>query len=376
MEKLKSDFLNALAMEPILNIKNISIIGLGLIGGSIAKALRKSDFNFSISAFDKTDILSKAINEKVIDSALSTLDNALNSDLIFLCLPVSKSIEVFKSIAPKLNKNSILTDVCSVKNVFKENWDKTESKGFYFGGHPMTGKEKGGYENSDPLLFENSVYILTDNLSNNPYFTDFSNIILSFGSNILHIPAKQHDVIAASVSHLPQLISVALVNAASLKTENYNFLDLAAGGFRDMTRIASSDFAIWESIIANNKDQILTALDKFSYDLSTLTEWISSDNYDAIHSYFENARICRDEVPKNSKGFMHPLFDLFVFVTDEPGAISKISTSLFSAGINIKDMELLKIREGSGGTFRLSFESSDDVTKASAILKDIGFETA
>jgi len=359
-----------------LKIKNISIIGLGLIGGSIAKALQKSEHDFTIAAFDKPEVLELAITENVIDFTLNSFNDAVKSDLIFLCLPVSKSIEVFESIAPKLNVNSILTDVCSVKNVFKEKWDKINSKGFYFGGHPMTGKEKGGYENSDSLLFENSVYILTDSLIDDSHFTDFSNIISSFGSNILHIPAKQHDVIAASVSHLPQLVSVALVNAASLKTDNYNFLDLAAGGFRDMTRIASSDFTIWESIIVNNKNQILTAIDKFSYDLSTLTKWISEDNYKAIHSYFENARICRDEVPQNTKGFLNPLFDLFVFVTDEPGAISKISTALFSAGINIKDMELLKIREGSGGTFRLSFGSSEEVEKASNILKNIGFETA
>ena len=360
----------------ILNIKNISIIGLGLIGGSIAKALQKSKYDFKISAFDKPNILAKAIDEKVIHSKLNSYDESLNSDLIFLCLPVSKSIEVFEELAPKLNTNSILTDVCSVKNVFKEKWDKTNSSGIYFGGHPMTGKEKGGFENSDSLLFENSVYILTDNQLSNSYFNNFSKIITSFGSKILHIPAKQHDVIAASVSHLPQLVSVALVNAASLKTDNYNFLDLAAGGFRDMTRIASSEFTIWESIIANNKSQILTAMDKFSYDLSTLTKWISDDDYKAIHSYFESARICRDEVPQNSKGFLHPLFDLFVFVTDEPGAISKISTALFDVGINIKDMELLKIREGSGGTFRLSFESSEEVEKASEILRNIGFETA
>ncbi len=359
-----------------MNIKNISIIGLGLIGGSIAKALKKSQYNFNISAFDKPEVLLMAMDENAIDEKLNSYEEALNSDLIFLCMPVSYSIEIFENLAPKLHNNSILTDVCSVKNVFKEKWDNSESKGFYFGGHPMTGKEKGGFENSDPLLFENSVYILTDDFTENKYFDDFSKIISSFGSNILHIPAKQHDVIAASVSHLPQLVSVALVNAASLKTDNYNFLDLAAGGFRDMTRIASSDFTIWESIIANNKSQILTAIDKFSYDLSTLTKWISEDNYNAIHDYFENARVCRDEVPQNSKGFMHPLFDLFVFVSDEPGAISEISTSLFNNGINIKDMELLKIREGSGGTFRLSFDSADEVQKASEILKAIGFETA
>jgi len=359
-----------------LEIKNISIIGLGLIGGSIAKAIKKSSYNFVVSAFDKPEVLSKAFNENIINSKLNSIEESLNSDLIFLCLPVAKSLEVFDNIAPKLRENTILTDVCSVKNVFKEKWDKIKSNGIYIGGHPMTGKEKGGFDNSDSLLFENSVYILTENENDNPLFADLQKIITSFGSNILHIPAKQHDVISASISHLPQLVSVALVNAASLKTDSYNFLDLAAGGFRDMTRIASSDFTIWESIIANNKSQILTALDKFLYDLSLLSNYITNDNYKAIESYFENARIHRDEVPQKTKGFLHPLFDLFVFVTDNPGAISKISTALFEAEINIKDMELLKIREGAGGTFRLSFESSEIVEKASNVLKNIGFETA
>jgi len=359
-----------------LEIKNISIIGLGLIGGSIAKAIKKSSYNFVVSAFDKPEVLSKAFNENIINSKLNSIEESLNSDLIFLCLPVAKSLEVFDNIAPKLRENTILTDVCSVKNVFKEKWDKIKSNGIYIGGHPMTGKEKGGFDNSDSLLFENSVYILTENENDNPLFADLQKIITSFGSNILHIPAKQHDVISASISHLPQLVSVALVNAASLKTDSYNFLDLAAGGFRDMTRIASSDFTIWESIIANNKSQILTALDKFLYDLSLLSNYITNDNYKAIESYFENARIHRDEVPQKTKGFLHPLFDLFVFVTDNPGAISKISTALFVAGIYIKDIELLKIREGAGGTFRLSFESSEIVEKASNVLKNIGFETA
>ena len=359
-----------------MEIKNISIIGLGLIGGSIAKAIKKSSYNFVVSAFDKPEVLSKAFNENIINSKLNSIEESLNSDLIFLCLPVAKSLEVFDNIAPKLRENTILTDVCSVKNVFKEKWDKIKSNGIYIGGHPMTGKEKGGFDNSDSLLFENSVYILTENENDNPLFADLQKIITSFGSNILHIPAKQHDVISASISHLPQLVSVALVNAASLKTDSYNFLDLAAGGFRDMTRIASSDFRIWKSIISNNKNNILTALDKFSYDLSLLSNQIYKDDYKSIEAYFENARVHRDEVPQQTKGFLNPLFDLFVFVADKPGAISKISTSLFEANINIKDMELLKIREGFGGTFRLSFESAEIVAKASLILKNIGFENA
>lgn len=358
-----------------MKIKNISILGLGLIGGSIAKALKKTGSEFSISAFDKDEILDTAIKDGVIDHKLVSFEDSLSNDLIFICLPVDLTIDVFETLAPKLNEGTILTDVCSVKYIYQEKWEKIESKGYYFGGHPMTGKEDGGYENSDPLLFENSVYIVTEDLNQPGIYQEFRKVIEMLGSNILHIPAKQHDVIAASVSHLPQLLSVALVNTASLKTDNYNFLDLAAGGFRDMTRIAASDFKIWESIISTNNNQILTALDKFSYEIDILKEWILKNKTSELADYFEKARKNRDEIPKNTKGFMTPLHDIFIFVVDQPGMVSKISTALYEQKINIKDIELLKIRAGTGGTFRLSFDSAEDAATANKIVKDLGFET-
>ncbi len=355
-------------------IKNISIIGLGLIGGSIAKALKKTDLNITISAFDKDDILSAAIDERIIDKELSSINESINSDLIFLCLPVELSLEYLKDLAPKLKTGQVITDVSGVKGVFQKEWEKLNSKGIYIGGHPMTGKEKGGFENSDPLLFENAIYILTEETNDNELLKEFEDLIHLLGANILHIPAKQHDVIAASVSHLPQLISVALVNTASLKTDKYNFLDLAAGGFRDMTRIASSDFSIWESVIAQNRDEILAAIEKFQIELDSMKTNIEKLNLNKLKDRFESSRKTRDEIPKNTKGFLSPLFDVFVFVKDEPGVISKISTALFKRNINIKDIELLKIREGSGGTFRLSFESKDDSEEAKLIIQEIGFE--
>ncbi len=354
-------------------IRNISIIGLGLIGGSIAKALKSKNRNFNISAFDKREVLNKAKDENIIDNIFASPHEAIETDLIFLCLPLEINLDVFKQLIPELQDETIITDVSGVKLVFKNEWDKHKRKGTYIGGHPMTGKEVGGYINSDPLLFENSVYIVTEDLSLEKY-SAFREIIELLGANILHIPPKQHDVIAASVSHLPQLLSVALVNTASLKTDNYNFLDLAAGGFRDMTRIASSDFNIWESVIDKNKNQILTALDKFSFELNKINKWIAGNNFEQLNKYFLSAAESRDEIPQNTKGFLTPVYDIFIFVKDEPGVISKISTKLFEAGINIKDIELLKIREGTGGTFRLSFESKNIARQAKIILSDLGFK--
>ena len=358
-----------------MKIKNIAILGLGLIGGSIAKALKNSKTDFIISAYDHEDVIESALKVNTINTKLKNVEDALSADVIFLCLPVELSVEVFQKLAPKLNEGCILTDVCGVKSVFHKIWESIQSKGIYVGGHPMTGKEKGGYENSDPLLFENSIYIVSKNLSADPDLNDFKRVLELLGANILVVPPQQHDIIVASVSHLPQLVSIALVNAASLKTDNYNFLDLAAGGFKDMTRIAASDFKMWESVIIQNKREILIALDKFSLELNKVKSLIQKDKFNDLGDKFEEARKSRDEIPQNIKGFLKPLHDIYVFVKDEPGVISKISTALYEQNINIKDMELLKIREGTGGTFRLSFELSSEAERAEKLISSLGFLT-
>ncbi len=356
--------------------KSIAIIGLGLIGGSIAKALKQKNAEIKLSAFDKDEVTKSAIYSGTIDIKLKSIDESLGSDIIFICLPIDAAIDCFIKLAPKLKSGQIIADVCSVKNVFKEIWDNLNSEGIYIGGHPMTGKEKGGFENSDPLLFENAIYILTHNISDDVRLKDFKEVILALGVNILHVPAKQHDVIAASVSHLPQLVSLALVNTSSLKTDSYNFLDLAAGGFRDMTRIASSDYSIWDSIIKENHSEIVTAIEKFVYEMEKLKTFVESNDYKSLNEYFELAHQNREEIPANTKGFLKPLYDVFVFVKDEPGVISKISTALFNEGINIKDIELLKIREGAGGTFRVAFETEDDSKRAKQSLIQVGYKVS
>ena len=358
-----------------MEIKNIAVIGLGLIGGSIAKALKKTALPLKICAFDKDEVLKLAKAEETIDEMLHDPLEAVQADLIFICLPVNLSLKIFEDIAPLLKENSILTDVCGVKSIFQEKWNSIDRKGIYIGGHPMTGKEKGGYINSDPLLFENSVYIVSDEAKKYPEKESFLKIIKALGARIIFVNPKLHDEVVANVSHLPQLLSVSLLNLASVNKNNSNFLDYAAGGFRDMTRIALSDFNIWEPIITHNKNEILLALDSMIEELKSVKEMIRFGNFEKLSDKFERARITRDEIPKNTKGFLNPLHDIFVFVRDEPGVISRISTALYETNINIKDIELLKIREGTGGTFRFSFDSAEDASDAVIIIHKLGYDT-
>ena len=355
-------------------IKSCSIIGLGLIGGSIAKIIKKSKPEIFIYGFDFIDVLETAFNMNIIDKKLDAIEDSLYADVIILSLPVAESLKVFEKLADKLRPGQIITDVCSVKYSFQQLWSKINSKGIYIGMHPMSGKEKGGLENSDELLFENSILVVTNNLNENSNTREFAEFVKLLGAHILEIPAKQHDIIAASVSHLPQLVSIALVNTASLKTDNYNFLDLAAGGFRDMTRIASSDFTIWESIINENHDEILIALEKFQHELINIQRDIKEKNFDSLRKKFIDANISRNEIPTNTKGFLTPLFNVYIFVKDEPGVLSKVTGALYKNNLNIKDIELLKVREGKGGNFRIAFSSQSDAELATKIISELGFE--
>lgn len=367
-------------------LKNISIIGLGLIGGSIAKALKngysskhenlKRDFSsLIIKGYDREEIINAALSDGTIDRRLASAEEAWDSDVIFLCLPTELSLKYFFELSPIIKEGAVISDVCGVKGVFEAGWKSLNSKGYYIGGHPMTGKETSGYQGSDPLLFENSVYIISESAKQLKVLDEFLEIIKYMGARIRFLDPFVHDRVISRVSHLPQLLSVALVNTAAGNEEGIDYLDFAAGGFRDMTRIASSNFDIWEPVIKLNKDEIINSIKLLRDNLTKIEEYVSANDTEKLNSLFQSARNKRDEIPKNTKGFINPLSDIFIYVKDEPGVLSKLTTLLYRNKINIKDLELLKIREGTGGTFRISFENEETALLAKKLVEESGFAT-
>ena len=354
-------------------MENIAIIGLGLIGGSIAKALRKSTFKIKIAAFDDNDIIKLALEEKVIDQKLNSIEEAAEYDFIILSLPIDLSLKFFKKLIPLIKKDAIISDVCSVKGPFEKEWQGAESKGFYIGGHPMTGKEVGGFKNSDPLLFENAVYIISDKAKETKRISDFLQFVNLIGARGIYLDPFLHDDVVANVSHLPQLISVALLNSVSSNNGTINYLNFAAGGFRDLNRNGSRNLDIWKYINEINKKNIISSNDNFQKNLNRIKKRVEEEEFETLRSNFEKAKINRESIPENKKGFIHPLFDLFIFINDEPGILYKITKTLSEKNINIKDIELQKIRENVGGTFRLSFYSINELDEAKIILKKSGF---
>jgi len=363
--------------KSLLNIKNISIIGLGLIGASIAKALKQNCSQLFIKGFDHNDVLKKALKEKVIDQSLNSIEDAKDSDIIFLCMPTEVSLNIFIKMAPLINKGTIISDVCGVKSVFQDIWQKIKSKGIYIGGHPMTGKETSGYDSSDPFLFENAVYIVSDFAKEEKNLNEFLQIISFLGARVRFLDPYLHDKVISKVSHLPQLLSVALVNSVGDNGNSggeINYLDFAAGGFRDMTRIASSSFDIWETVLKLNRKEIVNAIEALNKK-TQIEELVQNADMKTLRSLFQDARIRRDVIPKNTKGFINPLFDIFIYVEDKPGVLCKLSALMFDNNINIKDVEILKIREGAGGTMRFSFENKAVADTARQLIEQAGFKT-
>ncbi len=358
-----------------MKVRKIAILGLGLIGGSIAKALKLSGRDFIISAFDKKeDVIKRSLKEKIIDEGLSSVNEAVNSDLIFICMPADNSLKVFEKLIPKLSEENIISDVCGVKAIFEDKWNEFNSEAHYIGGHPMAGKETGGYENSDPHLFENSIYIISSLAEKCRRINEFLEIISLLGAKPLFLQPSLHDKVVARVSHLPQLLAVALIHTVGSNNEEIDFLDYAAGGFRDITRIASSPFTSWKSILKFNRSEIINAIEILYNNLNKVEDYLECGDMENLDKLFKDARTKRKKISRDPKGFLNPLHDIFLLLEDKPGTLNKVLKLIAKNSINLKDIELQKFIKNYGGFFKLSFDTRQDAKKVKTILKEAGYK--
>jgi prephenate dehydrogenase len=358
-------------------IERAAIIGIGLIGGSLALAWKERLPSLHVTGFDTPDVLSQAIKRGVIDHKASSLEDAvLRADAVFLAVPLNAQESVLGAIAPHLRPHTFVTDVGSVKRpVSKAAARLLPNSACFIGGHPMTGSEQSGLKGADSFLFENAVYVLCpDGQEGSDAYRALTFLVESTGARVLSMDSAQHDRVVACVSHLPQLLATNLMNVAANRSQvNPITLQLAAGGFRDMTRIASSPFEMWAAVLEANRTDVGTALDELIYALEfTRKQLHHGGDLQELRPIFERARTIRNTIPRDFKGFLRPLSDVFVYAKDQPGVLAHITGTLFKQGISIKDIELLKIREGTGGAFRISLEDDRTADAAVAALKSQG----
>lgn len=356
----------------------IGVIGCGLIGGSIALSLSKSGHEVFVTDLPSGE---KRIRKQIPKAAFKRTVEELCAEkprVIFVCVPSEHVIPVIRDISARVGNGTIITDVAGIKQpIMDAVRDIPGSDGIVFvGGHPMAGSEKSGVEAAQPFLFQNAVYVLSP-LREYPHETilPLLTAIEQLGARILMMDASLHDRIAAATSHLPQLIAVELVNLlGELSAGDDHFNTLAAGGFRDMTRIASSQYTVWNDVIKSNRANIDAVLKTFIRRLERLDGALKDHDDARIAGEFEQARLARTGIRREGKGFLHPLYDVYVVVEDKVGVLKEITSSLANVRVNIKDIELLKVREGSGGMFRLSFDTKEIQDRASEILEQRGFQ--
>lgn len=358
--------------------KVVTIYSTGLLGSSIGLSLKNASFPGTVIGLSSPSSIKTSLSLNCIDEGYgydALAEVIKKTDILILCSPIMVIIETIKKLGKlELPRNLIITDVGSTKSsIAKIAQESLPDHVHFIGGHPMAGSEKSGPSASDPYLFQNAIYVLSP-LTIKPLGIDLQ--LAGFldqylGCRHVFLNPKTHDRIAGTVSHIPHILAVALVNfAQEVENSTPGTMQFAAGGFRDITRIASSPYPMWHDIFLTNKKNILPLLDSCIKNLEKLKHELTEDN---LESSFNNASGTRSRMPLSSKGFIKPLDEILVVANDEPGIIASISGILYKEGVNIKDIEVVKVREGEGGTIKLGFESAAFAKSAVGLLNKSGF---
>lgn len=362
----------------MINTLTCGFIGLGLIGGSIAKAIRHHLPDTRLIAYDiHTKSLNLAVNEQVIDQTCPAIDDSFGScDYIFLCAPVSRNAENLLALKPFLSPETILTDVGSVKTGIHRQIEELQLQKQFIGGHPMAGSERFGYQNAKASLLENAYYILTPSEEvPSEKVEAYRALVESMGAIPLTLSYGEHDYVTAAISHLPHVIAASLVNLVkSSDSEDGVMKMIAAGGFKDITRIASSSPEMWQQICLTNADHIAKLLRTYIQYLEVIADYIDDHEQDSLYNFFDTARNYRESFISAPSGPIKAEYVLTVDIADKPGAIAAIASLLAMHDVSIKNIGINHNRELAEGALRIEFYSQDTLSRAMEVMTEHGYK--
>lgn len=329
-------------------MRRANVLGLGLIGGSLALALTKN--GFYVTGSDENLQTTMTALEREMIQAIGIDSQA---EISFIATPVT-SIPAQAKLALK-KTTGIVTDVGGVKASVVNAIDDSR----FIGGHPMAGSELAGLDGADETLFEGAVWVLTPSESSaDETFEKLAKIITMLGAEVVVLDAQRHDRLVAVVSHLPHLTAATLMGLAHVTAEEHvAVLRLAAGGFRDMTRVASGQPQIWIDICRENRSAILDALDGMIAGLSEMRCVIEKQDTSELLSRLQTARTARANLP----GRVHELMDVCeirVPIPDRSGAAAEIFTLAADLGVNIANFEVSHSVEGDRGVLVLVIDKA------------------
>lgn len=353
-------------------------IGLGLIGGSIAKALRRRLPDTKLLAYDiNAASLELAKKEQVIDQICPVIDSSFGDcDYVFLCAPVSCNEENLLSLKDILSPDAILTDVGSVKTGIHQQIAKAGLEKQFIGGHPMAGSERFGYQNAKAALLENAYYILTPSSEVPSEKVDaYRNLVEAIGAIPLVLSYGEHDYVTAAISHLPHVIAASLVNLVKNSDSKEGVMKMiAAGGFKDITRIASSSPEMWQQICLTNAENIAKLLRTYIQYLEVIADDIDSHKKESLYSFFDTARAYRESFISTPSGPIKAEYVFTVDIADKPGAIAAIASLLAMHDVSIKNIGINHNRELAEGALRIEFYNQDTLKNAVEVMTEHGYK--
>jgi prephenate dehydrogenase len=326
--------------------RRAAVVGTGLIGGSIGLALRERGWR--VTGTD-TDLVS-AERAKAL-GALDEVGDDPDAEFTFVATPVTAVVaEVARVLAGARRPDAVVTDVAGVKAPLTAKLHDPR----FVGGHPMAGSEQVGIDGADPDLFVGATWVLTPTPTTDPdAYARLRAVVTSLGAEVVALSAAQHDTLVAMVSHVPHLTAATLMNLADRAAEEHHaLLALAAGGFRDMTRIAAGQPDIWPDVCAENAPAIVAALDVLLADLSSMRDRVAAADRAGLLEVLEHAAEARRSLPARA---VKPerLAELRVPIPDRPGVLAEITTLAGDMGVNIADLEIAHSAEGDRGVLVL-----------------------
>ena len=346
----------------------IGFIGLGLIGGSIARAVRYFYPDTEIIAHSRTRA---SVEQAVADGVISRVIDQIDEDFsdctyIFLCAPVSSNAKYLEQLKPLIGPDCIITDVGSTKTDIHEKVTDLDMEANFIGGHPMAGSEKTGIENAKALLLENAYYVLTPAAKVTGEMVErYRDLVASLKAIPLILTYEKHDYVTAAISHLPHIIASSLVNLVKdCDYEDGTMKKVAAGGFKDITRIASSSPEMWEQICSANSENILSVLDEYINSLIEIKFSLAEHNTNCIHDLFETSRDYRNSISDSGSGPIPKAYSIYCDMVDEAGGIAALATILATNGISIKNIGIVHNREFEEAVLHVEFY--EDMAKIKA----------
>lgn len=331
-------------------MKTATILGTGLIGASLGAALHQEGWH--VIGWDPSlEVSREALQMQAIDEvAAAETETITGSDIVFLAGPVSAIVDGLS----RFRTEALVTDVAGVKGPVVEAARKLPR---FVGGHPMAGRETSGPRAASAAMFQGATWILTTDGAPEEDLAVMESVVTTLGAVPVRMTAAEHDAAVAATSHVPQVLASALVN---LVARDGMALSVAAGGFRDLTRIALSEPSWWTDILSHNREEVARLIRSLGEDLSGWADRIETADQPAVADLLQQAREAR-------RSLTAPVAAVNVLLEDRPGEIARVGHALAESGVDVRDLQLRHATRGGGGVLILSVRPGQEGVLVTAL---------